>query len=88
MSHMPGPGDSATWPPCSGASNDPRSPAATDAVEDAQNLIAELRGQLDRAETAVFRRDWETYGLAMAFAHDLTISAFQSQEKKYDHNTR
>jgi len=45
-----------------------------DEVEESQDLIAEIREQLDRAEAAVFRRDWQTYRLAMLNAHDLAGS--------------
>ena len=45
-----------------------------DEVEESQDLIAEIREQLDRAEAAVFRRDWPTYRLAMLNAHDLAGS--------------
>lgn len=75
---MPGPGDDATWPPFSGAPGDPREAVApVDDVEKAQNLLAEIRGQIDRAETAVFRRDWETYRLALCNAIDLAGSVFE-----------
>lgn len=75
---MPGYGDSATWPPFCGTPGDPReSVAPVDEVEQAQNLLAEIRGQIDRAETAVFRRDWETYRLALCNAHHLAMSVFE-----------
>ena len=45
-----------------------------DEVEESQDLIAEIREQLDRAEAAVFKRDWQTYRLAMLIAHDLAGS--------------
>ncbi len=45
-----------------------------DEVEESQDLIAEIREQLDRAEAAVFKRDWQTYRLAMLNAHDLAGS--------------
>ncbi len=47
-----------------------------DEVEKSQDLIAEIRQQLDRAEAAVFKRDWETYRLAMLNAHDLARSVW------------
>jgi len=47
-----------------------------DEVEESQDLIAEIREQLDRAEAAVFRRDWPTYRLAMLNAHDLARSVW------------
>ncbi len=47
-----------------------------DEVEKSQDLIAEIRQQLDRAEAAVFRRDWQTYRLAMLNAHDLARSVW------------
>ena len=77
---MPGYGDSDsdTWPPFCGANGDPReSVAPVDEVEQAQNLLAEIRGQIDRAETAAFRRDWETYRLALCNAIDLAGSVFE-----------
>ena len=43
-------------------------------MEESQDLIAEIREQLDRAEAAVFKRDWQTYRLAMLNAHDLAGS--------------
>jgi hypothetical protein len=45
-----------------------------DEVEESQDLLDEIREQLDRAEAAVFRRDWPTYRLAMLNAHDLAGS--------------
>ena len=75
---MPGYGDSATWPPFIGAPGDPReSVSPVDEVEQAQNLLAKIRGQIFRAEAAVFRRDWETYGLALCNAIDLAGSVFE-----------
>ncbi len=47
-----------------------------DEVEKSQDLIAEIRQQLDRAEAAVFKRDWQTYRLAMLHAHDLARSVW------------
>lgn len=47
-----------------------------DEVEKAQDLLAEIRQQLDRAEAAVFKRDWQTYRLAMLDAHDLARSVW------------
>lgn len=47
-----------------------------DEVEESQDLIAEIREQLDRAEAAVFKRDWQTYRLAMLNAHDLAGSVW------------
>ena len=77
MSHMPGFGDSATWPAI-GNHGDPRNdddPA--DEVEQAQDLMGEIREQIDRAEKAVFSREWETYRLAMLNVHDLARSVLQ-----------
>lgn len=75
---IPGYGDSATWPPFSGAPGDPRESVATaDDVEQALNLLAEISGQIERARTAVFCRDWETYRLSLCNAHDLSMSAFE-----------
>ena len=74
----PGYGDDATWPPFSGAPGDPReSVAQVDEVEQAENLLAKIRGQLFRAETAVFRRDWGAYRLAMCNAAELAGSVFE-----------
>ena len=73
---LPGPGDSATWPAFCGAPGDPRCEGAEPRgeVEEAQDLLAEIREQIDRAEAAVFRRDWQTYRLAMLNASDLAGS--------------
>lgn len=77
MSHMPGFGDSATWPP-SGWPGDPRNDDdPVDEVDKAQNLIAEIRKELDRAERSLFKRDDEDYRLAMLNVHDLAGSLFQ-----------
>jgi len=78
MSNMPGFGDSATWPPI-GAHGDPRlsGPEPADEVEQAQDLMGEIRKEIDRAEAAVFRRDWPTYRIAILNAHDLAGSLFQ-----------
>lgn len=75
---LPGYGDEATWPPYCGSPGDHRETAESppDQVEQSQNLLAEIRGQIDRAETAVFRRDWETYRLAMCNTVDLAGSIF------------
>ena len=74
----PGYGDDATWPPFSGAPGDPReSVAQVDEVEQALNLLTEIGGQTERARTAVFRRDWETYRLALCNAIDLAGSVFE-----------
>ncbi len=73
---LPGFGDEATWPKFCGASGDPRLAGSVprDEVEESQDLLAEIREQIDRAEAAVFRRDWPTYRLAMLNAHDLAGS--------------
>ena len=73
--HMPGFGDSATWPAI-GNHGDPRlsGPEPADEVEQAQGLMGEIREQIDRAEEAVCRRDWKTYRLAILNAHDLAGS--------------
>jgi len=78
MSNMPGFGDSATWPPI-GAHGDPRlsGPEPADEVEQAQDLMGEIRKEIDRAEAAVFRRDWPTYRIAILNAHDLAGSLVQ-----------
>lgn len=47
-----------------------------DEVEESQDLIAEIREQLDRAEAAVCRRDWQTYRIAILNAHDLAGSVW------------
>ena len=74
---LPGFGDEATWPAI-GNNGDPRNEdALVDEVEQAQDLMVEIREQIDRAETAVFRRDWKTYRLAMRYVHDLAGSLFQ-----------
>ncbi len=77
MSNMPGFGDSATWPPI-GAHGDPRlsGPEPADEVEQAQDLMGEIRKEIDRAEAAVFRRDWPTYRIAILNAHDLAGSVW------------
>lgn len=76
MSLMPGFGDSATWPAI-GNHGDPRNDEPADEVEQAQNLIAEIRKELDRAERSVFKRDDADYNLAMLNVHDLAGSLFQ-----------
>lgn len=73
---MPGFGDSATWPAI-GNRGDPRNDEPVDEVDQAQDLIGEIREQIDRAEAAVCRRDWQTYRLAILNAHDLAGSMFQ-----------
>lgn len=72
-------GDEATWPPYCGSPGEPRETAKSppDQVEQSQDLIAQIRWQIDRAETAIFRRDWETYRLAMCNTHDLARSEFE-----------
>ena len=76
---LPGFGDEATWPAYCGAHGDPRlsGPEPADEVEQAQDLMGEIREQIDRAEAAVCRRDWQTYRLAILNAHDLAGSLFQ-----------
>ena len=75
--HMPGFGDSATWPAI-GNHGDPRNDdEPADEVEQAQDLMGEIREQIDRAEKAVFSREWETYRVAILNAHDLAGSLFQ-----------
>jgi len=67
-------GDAVTWPAI-GNHGDPRNDdGQADEVDHAQNLIVEIREQIDRAESAVFRRDWQTYRLAMLNASDLAGS--------------
>lgn len=74
---MPGFGDSATWPAI-GNHGDPRNDdEPADEVEQAQDLMGEIREQIDRAEKAVFSREWETYRVAILNAHDLAGSLFQ-----------
>jgi hypothetical protein len=71
---MPGFGDSATWPAI-GNHGDPRNDdEPADEVEQAQDLMGEIREQIDRAEKAVFSREWETYRIAILNAHDLAGS--------------
>ena len=76
---LPGFGDEATWPRLCGASGDPRLAGCEprDEVEESQDLLAEIREQIDRAEKAVFSREWETYRLAMLNVHDLSRSLFE-----------
>ena len=76
MSHMPGFGDSATWPAI-GNQGDPRNDEPVDEVDQAQDLMGEIREQIDRAEAAVCRRDWQTYRIAILNVHDLSRSLFQ-----------
>ena len=76
MGHMSGFGDPETWPAI-GNPGDPRNDEPVDEVEQAQDMLGQIRQQLDRAEAAVFRRDWQTYNLAMLNAHDLAGSLFQ-----------
>ncbi len=74
----PGYGDSATWPPFSGAPGDPREAVAqVDDIDQALNLLSEISGQTERARTAVFCRDMATYRLAMCNTHDLSGSVFE-----------
>ena len=71
-------GDSATWPQFSGAPGDPREEVAqVDEIDQAMNLLAEISGQVERARTAAFCRDWETYRLALCNAIDLAGSVFE-----------
>jgi len=73
----PGYGDDATWPPFSGAPGDPReSVAPVDEIDQALNLLTEISGQIERARTAVFCRDLETYRLAMCNVLDSAASVF------------
>lgn len=76
MSHMSGFGDPETWPAI-GNPGDPRNDEPVDEVEQAQDLMGEIREQIDRAEAAVCRRDWQTYRIAILNAHDLAGSLFQ-----------
>ena len=76
MSHMPGFGDSATWPAI-GNHGDPRNDEPADEVDHAKDLIGEIREQIDRAEAAVCRRDWQTYRIAILNVHDLSRILFQ-----------
>ena len=74
---MPGPGDDATWPPFSGAHGDPReSVAPGDEIDQALNLLTEISGQIERARTAVFCRDLETYRLSLCNVLDSAASVF------------
>ena len=68
------PGDSDTWPEHSDAPGDQRNDDGTDEIEQAQDLMLEIHEQIDRAEAAVFRRDWQTYKLAVLNVHDLAGS--------------
>lgn len=77
MSHIPGFGDSATWPAI-GNPGDPRNDVEpVYEVEQAKDLMGEIREQIDSAEAAVCRRDWQTYRIAILNAHDLAGSLFQ-----------
>jgi len=53
----PGPGD--LMPQYAGHPHDPRTPEAEEVsdVDACQDLIAKIRGEIDMAETALFRRD-------------------------------
>lgn len=77
MSHMPGFGDSATWPPIWWPGDPRNDDDPVDEVDKAQNLIAEIRKELDRAERSLFKRDDEDYSLAMLNVHDLAGSIFE-----------
>lgn len=72
---MPGYGDAATFPV--GVVWPDAEPEEVDEVDKAQNLIAEIRKEIDHAEKAVFSRHWETYRLAMLNVHDLSRSLFE-----------
>lgn len=76
---LPGFGDEATWPAYCGAHGDPRDDddEPKDDVEEAQDLMGEIRKEIDRAEAAVCLRDWDTYRIAILNAHDLAGSLFQ-----------
>ena len=76
MGHMSGFGDPETWPDI-GNQGDPRNDEPVDEVDQAQDLMGEIREQIDRAEAAVCRRDWQTYRIAILNAHDLAGSLFQ-----------
>lgn len=76
MGHMSGFGDPETWPDI-GNPGDPRNDEPVDEVDQAQDLMGEIREQIDRAEAAVCRRDWQTYRIAILNAHDLAGSLFQ-----------
>ena len=73
MGHMSGFGDPETWPDI-GNQGDPRNDEPVDEVDQAQDLMGEIREQIDRAEAAVCRRDWQTYRIAILNAHDLAGS--------------
>lgn len=73
MGHMSGFGDPETWPAI-GNPGDPRNDEPVDEVDQAQDLMGEIREQIDRAEAAVCRRDWQTYRIAILNAHDLAGS--------------
>jgi len=62
MNHArcPGPGD--LMPQYAGHPHDPRTPEAeevSDVDASCQDLIAKIRGEIDMAETALFRRDFD-----------------------------
>lgn len=71
-----GPGDSATWPIGVGP-RDPRYDEPTSEVDEAQDLMAEMRREIDRAEAAVFRRDWQTYRISILNVHDIARSLYE-----------
>ena len=76
MGLMSGFGDPETWPDI-GNQGDPRNDEPVDEVDQAQDLMGEIREQIDRAEAAVCRRDWQTYRIAILNVHDLAGSLFQ-----------
>lgn len=75
--HMPGFGDNATWPAI-GNHGDPRcDDEPKSEVDQALDLIAEIREQMDRAEASVCRRNEDAFRIAILNAHDLSGSLFQ-----------
>lgn len=74
--HMPGFGDSATWPAI-GNPGDPRNDEPADEIEQALNLIEEIRKELNRAKRSLINRDNGDYILAMLNVYDLAGSLFQ-----------
>lgn len=76
MGHMSGFGDPETWPDI-GNPGDPRNDEPADEVDQAQELMGEIREQIDRAKAAVCRRDWQTYRIDILNVHDLSRSMLQ-----------
>lgn len=74
--HMPGFGDSATWPAYCGAHGDPRDDDTSE-IDKHLDLIDEIEEQLVQARSHLCRRDEDAFKLAILNAHDLAGSLFQ-----------